>query len=70
MSAVRGGTKQSMPSWPTGQYPKPDSSIHIDQSLMQLQDVKNFTANGSAFLDCVDVTNTTSQFGQNNAAVL
>jgi hypothetical protein len=75
MAAVRGGTgmKPSMPSWnpmPSQYSPKTDSSIHVDQSLMQLQDVKNFTANGSAFLDCVDVTNTTSQFGQNNAAVL
>jgi hypothetical protein len=73
MAAVRGGMKQSMPSWnpsPSQYSPKTDSSIHVDQSLMQLQDVKNFTANGSAFLDCIDVTNTTDQFGQNNVAVL
>jgi hypothetical protein len=55
---------------PSQYSPKTDSSIHVDQSLMQLQDVKNFTANGSAFLDCVNVTNTTDQFGQNNVAVL
>lgn len=77
MAAVRGGmaSMPSMPSYPgspyTPQYsPKNDSSIHVDQSLMQLQDVKNLTANGSAFLDCVDVTNNTHQYGQNNVAVL
>jgi hypothetical protein len=73
MAAVRGGMKASMPSWPSPsqQYsPKKDSSIHVDQSLMQLQDVKNLTANGSAFLECVDVTNNTHQFGQNNVAIL
>jgi hypothetical protein len=37
---------------------------------MQLQDVQNLTANGSAFVSGVHVTNNTDQFGQNNIAVL
>jgi hypothetical protein len=71
MAAVRGGMKVSMPSYPGDQYsPKFDSSIHANQDLMQAQQVSNSTANGSAFLDCLHVTNTTEQFGQNNIAVL
>jgi hypothetical protein len=72
MAAVRGGMKVQMPSYPsypTQQNPKSDSSITATQDLMQFQDVKNLTANGSAFLDCVSVNNHTSQFGQNNIAV-
>ena len=69
MAAVRGGMKVSMPS--IAQYsPKFDSSIHASQDLMQAQQVTNATANDSAFLDCLHVTNTTDQFGQNNIAVL
>jgi hypothetical protein len=72
MAAVRGGTKMSMPSYPApSQYsPKSDSSIHVNQDLMQYQDVKNLTANGSAYLNCVSADNYTDQYGQNNVAVL
>jgi hypothetical protein len=69
MAAVRGGTRMSMP-WVPEYSPKYDSSIKADQSLMQLQDVQNLTANGSAFVSGVHVTNNTDQFGQNNIAVL
>ena len=73
MARVRGGYKMqqqahglaSMPSY----SPSFDSSIKVDQSLTQLQDVVNATANGSAFIDGVHVTNNTDQFGQNNVAV-
>jgi hypothetical protein len=70
MAAVRGGM-MSMPSYPTGgtYSPKFDSSIHATQDLMQAQQVTNATANGSAFLDCLHVTNNTDQFGQNNIQV-
>jgi hypothetical protein len=69
MAAVRGGTRTSMP-WMPEYSPKYDSSIKADQSLMQLQDVQNLTANGSAFVSGVHVSNNTDQFGQNNIAVL
>jgi hypothetical protein len=71
MAAVRGGMKDSpwYPSMP--QYSQPsNTSIDVKQNLMQFQDVKNLTANGSAFLDCVHVDNHTDQFGQNNVAIL
>jgi len=69
MAAVRGGHGKSMP-WMPVYSPSYNSSIKTDQSLMQLQDVQNLTANGSAFIDGVHVTNNTDQFGQNNIAVL
>jgi hypothetical protein len=69
MTAVRGGTRMSMPWMPT-YSPEHNTSIKTDQSLMQLQDVQNLTANGSAFVSGVHVTNNTDQFGQNNIAVL
>jgi hypothetical protein len=69
MAAVRGGTRMS-PPWVPEYSPKYDTSIKADQSLMQLQDVQNLTANGSAFVSGVHVTNNTDQFGQNNIAVL
>jgi hypothetical protein len=69
MAAVRGGTRMSMPWMPT-YSPEHNTSIKTDQSLMQLQDVQNLTANGSAFVSGVHVTNNTDQFGQNNIAVL
>lgn len=69
MAAVRGGTGMSMP-WMPEYSPKYDSSIKATQNLMQLQDVKNLTANGSAFVSGVNVTNNTSQFGQNNLLVI
>jgi hypothetical protein len=72
MAAVRGGTKMSAPYCPPQMpYPSPKTdSLKIDQSLMQLQDVKNLTANGSAFISGVSVDNCTEQFGQNNVAIL
>jgi hypothetical protein len=69
MAAVRGGHGKSMP-WMPDYSPTYDSSIKATQDLMQLQDVKNLTANGSAFVSGVSVTNNTDQFGQNNIAVL
>jgi hypothetical protein len=72
MAGVRGGTKIGAPSYSfgnltyAGQF---DSSIHANQDLAQFQQVENATANGSAFLDDLHVTNTTSQFGQNNVVV-
>jgi hypothetical protein len=70
MAAVRGGHgKPSMPWLPT-YSPSYTTSIKADQSLLQMQDVQNLTANGSAFVSGVHVTNNTDQFGQNNIAVL
>jgi hypothetical protein len=69
MAAVRGGTGRSMP-WMPSYSPKYDTSIKATQDLMQLQDVQNLTANGSAFVSGVHATNNTDQFGQNNIAVL
>jgi len=68
MAAVRGGTGMSM-SWMPEYSPKYDSSIKATQDLKQLQDVQNLTANGSAFVSGVHVTNNTDQFGQNNILV-
>ena len=71
MAAVRGGHGKSMSMpWMPVYSPSTTSSIKTDQSLMQLQDVQNLTANGSAFVSGVHVTNNTDQFGQNNIAVL
>ena len=68
MAAVRGGM-MSVPSYMPVYSPKFDSSIHATQDLMQAQQVNNVTANDSAFLDCLHVTNKTKQFGQNNISV-
>jgi hypothetical protein len=71
MAAVRGGTKMSLPCYPSPmQYPSKTDSIKVDQNLMQFQDVKNLTANGSAFISGVSADNCTEQFGQNNVAIL
>jgi hypothetical protein len=71
MAAVRGGMKAESPWYPSmPQYTPSNTSIDVKQNLMQFQDVKNLTANGSAFLDCVHVDNHTDQFGQNNVAIL
>jgi hypothetical protein len=78
MAAVRGGynmgSQYCAPSSfsfcpPSSYSPSFDSSVHATQGLSQLQNVVNATANGSAFLDGVNVTNKTSQFGQNNISV-
>lgn len=70
LAAVRGGMGIESAPWIPSQYsPKFDSSVHATQDLMQLQNVQNLTANDSAFLSCLDVTNKTKQFGQNNITV-
>jgi hypothetical protein len=69
MAAVRGGMNISAMPWTSSYSPKFDSSVHATQDLGQLQDVQNVTANDSAFLSCVDVTNKTKQYGQNNICV-
>jgi hypothetical protein len=70
MAAVRGGMGLSSAPWTSSSYsPKFDSSLHATQDLRQMQDVQNITANDSAFLDCLDVTNKTKQYGQNNISV-
>ena len=69
MAAVRGGWSMNSPTYKVGNVdysPSYDSSIHATQQMVQMQDVTNAVANGSAFLDCVSATNTTSQSGQNN----
>jgi len=76
MSSVRGGHGSSkggygmgMPSYslfPASSYSK---SIDASQDLRQAQQVVNETADGSAFISGVHVTNNTSQFGQNNLLV-
>ncbi len=69
LSAVRGGMKMTTPSYPVGSMtyaPKYDSSIDATQNLAQFQTVQNSVADGSAFVDCLNVTNKTSLFGQNN----
>jgi hypothetical protein len=69
MSAIRGG--HGATSMPWSMYsPSYDTSIKTNQNLVQFQDVKNLTANGSAFISGVSATNNTDQFGQNNIAVL
>ena len=68
MSAVRGG-HMAAPVYSVGNVsytPSYDTSIHAVQNLMQGQSVFNQTASGSAFLENVSATNTTTQFGQNN----
>jgi hypothetical protein len=69
MAAVRGGHGKSSAPWFPQYEPKVNSSLEASQDLTQLQKVVNATANGSAFIDCVDVTNNTHQFGQNNILV-
>jgi hypothetical protein len=72
MTAVRGGMKMCAPGEKYGDKfgdltfaPSTDSSITAAQSLFQVQDVVNATANGSAFLDNIHVTNDVSQDGTN-----
>jgi hypothetical protein len=69
MAAVRGGWSMHAPGFKVGNVdysPSYDASITASQTLLQAQNVTNAVANGSAFLDCVSATNTTSQNGQNN----
>jgi len=74
MSTVRGGHnaggyKMDLHSCSPFSMPSYAPSVNATQNLTQLQDVQNLTANGSAFISGVDVTNNTSQFGQNNVLV-
>ena len=71
MRAVRGGHStynMFAPSYHVGDYtyaPTSDSSINAAQSLGQIQNVMTATANGSAFVDGVNVQNKVSQNGTN-----
>jgi hypothetical protein len=69
MSAVRGGHSMGGPSYPLFPMPSYTKSIDATQDLRQAQQVINETADGSAFVSGVHVTNNTSQFGQNNLLV-
>jgi hypothetical protein len=74
MASVRGGHNAggySMggPSYPLFPMPSYAPSVNATQDLRQAQQVVNETADGSAFLSGVHVTNNTSQFGQNNVLV-
>ncbi|CAH0223904.1 hypothetical protein SRABI118_02294 [Massilia sp. Bi118] len=71
MTAVRGGHKAgyTMPSYSLFPMPSYAKSIDASQDLRQAQQVVNETADGSAFISGVNVTNNTSQFGQNNLLV-
>lgn len=78
MALVRGGynmgTSYCPPSYafcppPYGIPGSSDSSLHATQDLRQGQQVFNDTANDSAFLSGIDVSNKTKQFGQNNISV-
>jgi hypothetical protein len=78
MAAVRGGWKMGTPTYsfddmkshspkssPSPSSSSFDSSLHATQSLVQMQDVVNATANGSAFLEGIYVDNHVSQNGTN-----
>ncbi len=74
LAAVRGGfslskTGYSLSATPAIWTPTYDSSVHVQQNLGQAQQVFNKTADGSAFICGLDVTNNTDQFGQNNVNV-
>jgi hypothetical protein len=74
MSSVRGGHKAGgygvgMAAYSLFPAPSYSKSIDASQDLRQAQQVVNETADGSAFISGVHVTNNTSQFGQNNLLV-
>jgi hypothetical protein len=74
MAAVHGGHSEGKSGgyaqwFPPSEPAKPGLSLDATQNLSQLQKVVNATANGSAFIDCVDATNNTHQYGQNNILV-
>jgi hypothetical protein len=73
MTAVRGGHKagytMGSPSYSLFPMPSTTKSIDASQDLRQAQQVVNETADGSAFISGVHVTNNTSQFGQNNLLI-
>lgn len=70
MTAIRGGHGTRTMPWPPMYTPSYDTSVKANQNLMQFQDVKNLTADGSAFVNGVTANNNTSQFGQNNLLVI
>ena len=68
MAAVRGGWSMLAPSYKFGEVnfmPTEDASITATQNLLQKQSVLTATANGSAFVDGVDVHSTVHQDGKN-----
>jgi hypothetical protein len=68
MRTVRGGWSMYAPSYKLGDTtyaPSYDSSINAMQSLGQEQNGLTATANDSAFLSGVTVTNKTNQNGKN-----
>jgi hypothetical protein len=68
MAAVRGGWKMGSPSYSYGDLKFAgtfDSSITATQNLAQMQEVVTATANGSAFVDGVDVHSNVDQHGEN-----
>jgi hypothetical protein len=69
MAAVHGGHSAGHAPWFPAEPYKSGSSVNATQDLTQIQKVVNATANGSAFIDCVDATNNTHQYGQNNILV-
>ena len=69
MAAVRGGWKMGVPSASYGDLKLGgsfDTSISATQNLAQMQEVLTATANGSAFVDGVDVHSNVDQHGDNN----
>jgi len=70
MATVRGGYNMSQSSWYPLPSPTYSSTVDATQNLTQFQNVVNATANGSAFVSGVTANNNTSQFGQNNIAVI
>jgi len=68
MAAVRGGWKMGAPSYSYGDLKLAgsfDSSISTTQNLAQMQEVLTATANGSAFVNGVDVHSDVDQRGEN-----
>ena len=68
MSAVRGGWKVNAASYTFGDIKytgSDDSSINAMQNLGQAQSAFTATANGSAFVDGVNVHNDVAQNGKN-----
>ena len=68
MSAVRGGWKVNAASYTFGDIKytgSDDSSINAMQNLGQAQSALTATANGSAFIDGVNVHNDVAQNGKN-----
>lgn len=57
-------------SYPMFSMPSTTTTVNATQSLAQVQNVLNETADGSAFVSGVTANNNTSQFGQNNLLVL